>query len=231
MEDLAQRKVEEAQRRQEEGLWEDEEAAATASLASASYSLDDRPGSSASGGRAPLFVEHGRASTAGPTSSLSITIPGSAAARCGAATGSGAGFSGSQGSSLGGSLKVNAREFVPGGFASPALAVSPSAGSATAAAAEAAARAAAGLRAAANEFRPGGPAAGTAGTAGAAEAEDPLLNQFLSGQLIQANNTVSWGLGFRAGSLVRRPPNRCAELLETGCLLTACRRLRGVGAL
>lgn len=223
MEDLAQRKVEEAQRRQEEGLWEDEEAAATAS-----YSLDDRPSSSASGGRAPLFVEHGRASTAGATSSLSITIPGSAAARGGAAAGSGAGFSGSLGSSLGGSLKVNAREFVPGGFASPALAVSPSAGSATAVAAEAAARAAAGLRAAANEFRPGGPAAGTAG---AAEAEDPLLNQFLSGQLIQANNTVSWGLGFRVGSLVRRPPNRCAELLETGCLLTACRRLRGVGAL
>jgi hypothetical protein len=92
------------------------------------------------------------------------------------------------GSSLGNSLKVNAREFVPGsgGFASPGQGVSPP--SATAAAAAAAANAAGGLRVAAHEFRPGGPAA-AAGAAGAAAAaaEDTLLNQFLSGQLIQAN--------------------------------------------
>ncbi|PRW20538.1 hypothetical protein C2E21_8941 [Chlorella sorokiniana] len=189
VEDAAQRKLEEEQRRREEGIWEDEEAAATASLAS-SAQHEDRPASSASGGRAPLFMEHGRASPAG-AASMSITIPG-AAQRGGAGaglgpSGSGGGGAGSMGSSLGNSLKVNAREFVPGsgGFASPGQGVSPP--SATAAAAAAAANAAGGLRVAAHEFRPGGPAAAAGAAGAAAAAEDTLLNQFLSGQLIQAN--------------------------------------------
>ncbi len=211
VEDLAQAMLAEDQRRAEEGAWEEEEAATTGSLSSAAGPHEDRPSSSASGGRAPLFMERGRVSPAGMPS-MSITIPGSAAATAAASAGSSGGFAGpgsggvgaagsSLGSSLGGSLKVNAREFVPGGFASPGLAVSPPTGSAaaTAAAAVAAANAAAGLRVAAHEFRPGGPAAGAAGAAAAgaaaaaqAEAEDPLLGQFLSGQLIQASTQVQF---------------------------------------
>ncbi|KAI7839101.1 hypothetical protein COHA_007106 [Chlorella ohadii] len=206
VEDLAQAMLAEDQRRAEEGAWEEEEAATTGSLSSAAGPHEDRPSSSASGGRAPLFMERGRVSPAGMPS-MSITIPGSAAATAAASAGASGGFAGpgsggvgaagsSLGRILGGSLKVNAREFVPGGFASPGLAVSPPTGSAaaTAAAAAAAANAAAGLRVAAHEFRPGGPAAGAAGAAAAgaaaaahAEAEDPLLGQFLSGPLIQAS--------------------------------------------